>query len=265
MRLKLRISVCPPERGYSGEECAVGGFVRMRRRRYGKAAICFIVLLGATASLAQQPEASTVIRGIDAANQARAERVLGFTDIEHYAVFRGKDESRPTAEMTVKVHYQKGVGKSYSVLSASGPEIVRKLAFGKLLDDEKEINEPGKVEESWFTSANYEMKLMLGGPQRKNGRDCFVLAITPRRKAPNLIAGTLWVDARNFNIVEVQGMASKNPSIWAGPTRMMRQYDPVNGFAMATRARAESDSFLFGRTLVTVDYRDYHLELSADK
>jgi len=43
---------------------------------------------------------------------------------------------------------------------------------------------------------------------------------------------------------------------------MMRQYAQVDGFPMATRARAESDSFLFGRTTVTVDYSDYHLEVS---
>lgn len=231
----------------------------MRIRRHGATAIAFLVLLGAIASLAQQPEASTVIRGIDAANQARYERVLGFTDIEHYSVFRGQDEAHPTAEMTVKVRYQKGVGKSYTVLSESGPEIVRKLAFGKLLEDEQEINNPNKVEASWFTSANYEMKLMPGGPQRKNGRDCFVMTIRPRRMAANLIEGTLWVDARDFTIVQVQGMASKSPSIWAGPTRMMRQYAPVDGFAMAMHARAESDSFLFGRTVVTIDYRDYQI------
>jgi hypothetical protein len=42
---------------------------------------------------------------------------------------------------------------------------------------------------------------------------------------------------------------------------MMRQYASIDGFAMATHARAESDSSLFGRTVVTIDYRDYHLQL----
>ena len=38
------------------------------------------------------------------------------------------------------------------------------LQFGlkPLLDNEKTINEPGNVEKSWFTSANYEMKLKAG-------------------------------------------------------------------------------------------------------
>ncbi|MGC9157955.1 MAG: hypothetical protein ACP5FH_03105 [Terracidiphilus sp.] len=207
--------------------------------------------------------ASAVIRGVDAANRARYENVLGFTDIEHYAVFRGQDETHPVAEMTVKVLYQKGVGKSYTTLSVAGPEIVRKFAFGQLLDNEKRINQPGNVERSWFTSENYGMELKSARPEWVNGHPCLALSITPRRKAPNRIAGTLWVDARDFTIVQVQGMASKSPSILAGPTQMMRQYAEIDGYSMATHARAESNGFLFGRIVVTVDYRDYHLWLRA--
>jgi hypothetical protein len=69
------------------------------------------------------------------------------------------------------------------------------------------------------------------------------------------------VDVKDDSIVQVQGTASKIPSLFTGPTRMMRQYASIDGFAMATHARAESDSSLFGRTVVTIDYRDYHLQL----
>jgi hypothetical protein len=41
----------------------------------------------------------------------------------------------------------------------------------------------------------------------------------------------------------------------------MRQYVSVNGYAMATHARATSDSFLLGRTTVTIDYRDYQIQV----
>lgn len=227
--------------------------------------VAFMTCLGAAAIPAQQTDASSVIRGIDAANRARYESVLGFTVTEHYAVYRGKDETHPVAEMTVKTVYRKDTGKSYIILSQSGPEIVKKFAFGALLDNERRINEPGKVEDSWFTSANYEMELKPGGPELLNGRECYELAITPKHKAPNLIEGTLWVDARDNSIVQVKGMASKSPSVWAGPTHMMRQYSNVNGFAMATHARAASNSFLFGRTTITIDYRNYQIQLRLAK
>jgi hypothetical protein len=46
---------------------------------------------------------------------------------------------------------------------------------------------------------------------------------------------------------------------------MMRRYVNKDGFAMAVQARAESNSFFLGRTVVTIDYRDYDLQLSQAK
>jgi hypothetical protein len=131
-----------------------------------------------------------------------------------------------------------------------------------LLDNEKTINLPGNVERSWFTSANYEMHLKPGGPQPLNNRTCYVLSIAPRRAAPNTLLGTLWVDAATFAIAQVDGIASKNPSIWSGATHMMRQYADMQGVPMAVHARAESTSSIFGRSVVTIDYGDYQLQLA---
>jgi hypothetical protein len=46
---------------------------------------------------------------------------------------------------------------------------------------------------------------------------------------------------------------------------MMRQYTNINGYSMAVHARAESDSALFGRTVVMIDYSDYKLEIKTGK
>ena len=215
--------------------------------------------------LAQEPEQAAVIRSVDAAVKARVDNVLGFTDIEHYVVYRGDDETHPAAEMTVRDTYKKGVGKTYTVLSQSGSSMVLHFGLKPLLDNEKAINLPGSVAQSWFTSTNYEMRLKPGRIQKLNGRDCYVLAVTAKRKAPNMIDGTLWVDARDGSIVQIQGVASKSPSVFAGTTHMMRQYANIDGFPMATHARAESDSFLFGRTVVVIDYSNYSLQLKTAK
>jgi len=212
-----------------------------------------------------QPSAAVIIRQVDAAVEARVENVTAFTDIEHYAVFRGTDETHPAAQMTVKDTYRKGLGKTYTVLSQSGSEVVRKFGLEPLLQHEQEINEPGKVDNSWFTSANYNMKLKSSGTEQIDGRACYSLAITPRYKAPNMIDGTLWVDARDFSIVEVKGIASRRPSVFAGTTHMMRQYKNIDGYSMATHARAESDSWLVGRTVVLIDYSEYHLKLRSPR
>lgn len=233
-----------------------------RRMTAGMLAGVAILFAARGAAAAQPPDPATVIRGVDAAAQNRYEHVLGFTVIEHYAVFRGGDETHAVAEMTVRTTYRKGSGKSYEILSQSGSGIILRFGLKPLLDNEKTINQPGNVEQSWFTSANYEMKLKAGGAQKLNGRDCYVLAVTARRKAPNMIDGTLWVDTRDGSIVKLDGVASKSPSAFAGRTHMMRDYASLDGFPMATHARAESDGF-FGRTVVTIDYSNYNLQVRS--
>jgi hypothetical protein len=215
----------------------------------------------AVACGAAAPAESSVIAGIDAEVQARVAKVIGFTDLERYDVFRGKDETHPAAEITVKDTYRKGAGKSYTILSQKGSAIIRRFGLKPLLDNEKEINQPGRVESSWFTSANYDMKLKSGAAEQIGDRTCYALTIKPRHKAPNMIEGTLWVDAKDFSIVKVDGIASQKPSVFAGATHMMRDYVNIDGFPMATYAHAESNSALFGRTVVTINYSDYHLEL----
>lgn len=207
----------------------------------------------------QPPNAAEIIRQVDNAVRIREENVLSFTDIEHYVVYRG-NPLHSIAEMTARDSYTKGKGKTYSILSQSGSEIIFRFGLKPLLDNEAAINDPKKIAQSWFTSANYAMTLR-GGEQRVNGRACYALRIVPRRKAPNMVDGTIWVDAKDGTLVKVEGIASKSPSPFAGTTQMMREYENVDGYSMATHARAESKSFLFGQTVVTIDYSDYRLEV----
>jgi len=229
------------------------------------AAASLSVCPGIVSLPAQQLDAASVIQRVDAAVKARIDHVAAYTVTEHYAVYRGKDVTQPAAEMTVRTEYKAETGKNYTILSQSGSGLIHKYVLEPLLDHEKEINLPGNREGSWLTSANYEMQLKPGGVQRLDGRDCVALAIVPKRKAPNMIEGTLWVDAKDGSIVRIEGTASQSPSIFVGPAQVTRWYVNMDGYSMATQARAASDSFLLGRTTVTIDYRDYQFQLRPGK
>lgn len=205
-----------------------------------------------------------VYQQIDAAVQQRVDNLVGFSDTEKYDVYRGKDETHPAAEITVKMTYRRGVGRSYRILSQSGSDLIRKFGLIPLLNAESHLSEPGTLEHTWFTTANYQMQLKSSEPETLNGRQCFVLTIAPRHKAPNAIQGTLWVNAEDGSIVKVEGVASRRPSFWAGTTSMMREYKKIHGYAMATHARAESNSHIIGHTVVTIEYTEYHLNFHPD-
>lgn len=203
---------------------------------------------------------AALVHKIDAMTRSRYERVLGSSDTERYAVYRGADQTNPAAEMTVRVTYRKGRGKTYKVLSQSGSTLIQHFVLKPLIVGEQQINDPAAVEQSWFTTANYQMREQPGQTRMLEGRTCVAVAIKAKAKAPNLIDGTVWVDPANGAILEVEGIASKAPSMFAGTTKMTRYYAMMDGYAQATHARAES-SGMFGRTVVTIDYSDYHLEM----
>ena len=140
----------------------------LRRIRVATLAIAFAANMGAQTQQAPkvqlvppqpeqapQPGETTIIQRVDGANENRYAHVLSFTDTEHYAVFRGNDETHPAAEMTVKMTYEKGKGKNYEIVSKSGSTIIQKFGLEPLLENEKQINDPSIVKDSWFASANY--------------------------------------------------------------------------------------------------------------
>ena len=192
---------------------------------------------------AQQLDEAAIIQHVDAAVKARLDAIAEYTAIEHYAVYREE------------------TGKSYTPISQSGSAIIRSQVLGAILENEKLLNQPGNREAAWITSANYRMQLKPSAHELLDGRDCIVLTLVPRQRSPHLFTGTLWVDAKDFSIVQLQGVTSKSPSFLTGPTNVMRQYAREGGFAQATHARAVSNSFLFGETIVKIDYSDYQVQL----
>ena len=224
-----------------------------------------LLCLGSLVLPAQQLDPQAVIHQIDASVQARIDGIASYSVNEHYAVYRNSDEAHPVAEMMVRTDYKNGSGKSYTILSQSGSSLVRSQVLGRILENEKLMSQPDNRRQAVVTSANYEMKLKSGEKQKIDGRDCLVLSITPRRPSPFLFTGTLWVDARDYSIVQLQGVAAKSHSMLTGPAQVARQYTNVDGFPMATHARAVSNSMLLGQTIVKIDYQGYSIQQPPTK
>lgn len=206
---------------------------------------------------AQQNPNATIIEGINASVHAREDHLLGYTVTEHYAVFRKGDETKPAAEMVLKTTYQRASGKNFSVISSSGSMLLRKL-LDEVLASEKKMTQPVNRGTVLITPANYEMTVK--GSAAIDGRNCIALLLKPRRESPYLFNGTLWVDAQNQAIVQLEGVASKSASMFAGPAQISRQYATIGGFPMATHARAVSNSALLGQTVIKIDYSGYQIQ-----
>jgi len=60
-----------------------------------------------------------------------------------------------------------------------------------------------------------------------------VLSLTPKRSSPYLFKGTLWVDANDYSILQLEGTATKSPFFLTGAAQVSRQYAGISGFPMA--------------------------------
>lgn len=234
--------------------------MRITRRaiRSSVLSIAIPFLLAPPDFVAQASSNDAVIRGVDAAVTARDENVLAYTVTERYSVFRN-DEKDPAAQVVVKTTYRKDEGKSYSIVSESGSALIRRQLIPRILENERELTQPKNRPQAVITSANYNMQVKA--EQEIAGRKCLLVEVSPRRPSPYLFSGKLWVDATDQSIVQFEGIAAKSPSVFTGATQVSRTYDRVNGYPMATRATAISNSWLLGRTTVQIDYADYEMSL----
>jgi len=219
-------------------------------------------LSASLSSTAQQDTSAAIIQRIDGSVHARENNLLGYTATEHYAVFRNHDEQHPAADMVVKTKYQKDVGKNYTVVSESGSEILRKV-LEAVLDNERRMTRPADRVTALITPANYAMTVM--GMETADGRNCVAVSLKPRRVSQYLLNGTAWVDPQDGSIVQLQGVTAKSPSVFTGASQVFRQYATIEGFPMATHARAVSNSWLAGETTIKIDYTDYQIQLRATR
>jgi hypothetical protein len=201
-----------------------------------------------------------ITRRIDAATSARVEAIANYKVKERYAIYRngGKDSS---AEITVQTVSSQTMGKEYTQISHSGSAFLRDEVIERVLADEKQMSSAANRENVWITTANYLMKV-APGRVFFNGRECVQVGLTARRKTPYLFNGRAWFDAVDYTIVRLEGSPAQSASIFAGVTTLTRDYAMINGFSMAVHAEAHSHSFLFGDTVLKIDYTGYQITRS---
>ena len=200
-----------------------------------------------------------IIHSIDEAVRLRNSQVAAYTVQELYSVYRN-GETSPSAQVTVKTVYTRGSGKEYTPIAQSGSSIMRNVVINHILANEKEMAKAANRESVALTSANYVMHPQPGIVQY-NGHACVIVDLKARRKIAFLFNGKGWFDTTDFTLVHIEGSPAASPSFFAGQTSGVRDYTRINGFSMAQHAEMHSHSFLFGTTIMKIDYTNYEIQL----
>jgi hypothetical protein len=136
--------------------------------------------------------------------------------------------------------------KDYTIIKAEGSDrgtsIVRKV-----LDHEAQM--AGHPELHELTARNYDFALL--GRESMNGHDCYVLHLTPKRQAVELVRGKAWIDADTYALQRIQGATAKAPSLWIKNLTITVDYGDVNGVRVQTATRAVADVRFVGTHVLT--------------
>jgi hypothetical protein len=198
-----------------------------------------------------------IVQRLMAANAQRSQMLRGYRGKRIYHLdYRGIFGSHD-ATMQVEALYTAPNRKDFKVISQSGSKLLINHVLLKLLSSEQEAQEEHSRKELEISPKNYDFA--LAGTEHTPSGDFYVLAVNPKGKSKYLYRGKLWVEARDFAIVRMQGEPAQNPSLWVGHIQIEYRWSKVAGFWLPVHNQSETQVRMGGKAVLTIEYTDYQV------
>jgi hypothetical protein len=160
------------------------------------------------------------------------------------------------AAATVIAKYRAAEGERFTIVERSGSDRLNGIIDQVLSTESAESVPPVNLRRE-ISAANYRVRLL--GMDKAAGRNCYVLALTPRRKQQSLIAGKAWVDASSFAVIRIEGQFAASVSIFLGAPRIVEDFVEVGGFWLPGHVRSMTSSLLLGPTSLEIAFSNYQV------
>jgi|SRR5579862_5993143 len=192
-----------------------------------------------------------ILSRMDQARSAQRDRSLPYTVIREYNL--ASEQNQTTSNVVAQVNVVPPTQQDYEIVKADGNDrgesVVRRI-----------LDHQAKMASQWrahqIDSSNYSFALL--GRDTVDGHPCYLLQITPKREAVELVQGKAWVDAQNFMVRRVEGTTAKTPSIWIKKLNVTVNSGEVNGVWLETSTRAVAEVRLLGPHVLTSHELDVH-------
>jgi len=202
-----------------------------------------------------------ILTNLERKNAQRAAALEQFEGKRTYRMQYRSFFSEHDAEMTVKVRFDAPDSKQFTVISESGSKFVIEHIFKKLLESEQEVLKGENRSETALTRDNYSFQLTGYESTPQGGR--YVLTLQPKTKNKFLYRGKIWVDAKDFAVVRIEGEPGRNPSMWIMKTDFEHKYTKVEDFWLPSENHTETLVRLGGRSTLWIEYQDYKILKAA--
>ena len=114
-------------------------------------------------------------------------------------------------------------GFRHKIVDSGGSGYIQSKVFAQVLETERTMWASGAPERAGFNPENYHFE--AGSAEDGLAR----VAVRPRRQDVLLVEGTIFLDPNDGDLVRVQGMLSKAPSIWTRRVQITRRYQRIAG------------------------------------
>ncbi len=223
-----------------------------------KSALAACLLAGVSlgsADLTPRPTTEQIVGRMMEQEQARSSKLREYTSVRNYWLENKRMGTR--AHMTVNATYRFPFEKHFEVVEESGPGVLRKKVFHRMLDSEVEASREGVRQAVQISPRNYTFRFIESA--QADGRQCFILEAQPSTKNPMLFRGRIWVDAEDYAVTRIEAQPAQNPSFWIRKTSFVHRYGKFGPFWLAISNISDTDVRIFGRTEVRIEYSDYQI------
>ncbi len=174
------------------------------------------------------------------------------------------DARLPKRRMHGTLHALRNISKlgriTYHMLGFSGDNSVKTEVIARYLSAEVQANQ-GTSNLS-ISPNNYKFKYK--GMEDLNGRQAYVLRVTPREKKVGLFKGELWLDAETYMPVRESGSFVKTPSVFLKKVQFVREYEIKNGISVPQRTESKIEARFFGPVELDINYMNFSKEAEVD-
>ena len=138
-------------------------------------------------------------------------------------------------------------GFRYQIVSERGSDKVRNKVLRALLNRERELIASGDFGRGDLTAENYEFG------EETSGRGVRYVLLKPKRKDVMLVDGRM-VLSPGGDLLRVEGLLSKNPSVWTTQVYVTRHYGRVDGVRVPIATESLAKIRFVGRSRLDVKY-----------
>jgi hypothetical protein len=194
-----------------------------------------------------------VLAELAAHNEERKAALHDYTVRRTYQVIDLKGKVH--AEEIGRMEFFSPDKKSFTVTSESGSGLVRHMALNPLINSEIEAVAGKEHHDSAISTDNYSLNLL--GEQQLGPYRCFVAEAVPKRKAKYLFEGRIWIDAKDYSVVRIEGHPATKLSFWIQHAEFVRQYQKVDRFWLPEQDQTLVQVRLYGKKILKIDHRNY--------